>query len=166
MWRSKAAQLAGLQTGTLIEFLEQLGVHEGVEMVHPYLDREMLDFAFRTPPQLVGTLMNKKRLLSRAMARRFPDAVWERPKTPSPDPFVAKSLQSIPDRLGPASGWRLPALLPLDAERRDLLRRVGAREPLEFPSLAWDLVCQEFWLRRHFSEESFAGETRGRAAVA
>jgi len=100
------------------------------------------------------------------MARRYPDAVWERPKTPSPDPFVAKSLRSVPDRLGPASGWRLPALLPLDAERRDLLRRVGAREPLEFPSLAWDLVCQEFWLRHHFSEKSFAGETRGKAAVA
>ena len=166
MWRSKAGEMNGAQSSSQMEILEQVGVRMGVELIHPYLDREMVEFAFSTPPHLLGTLTDRKRLLGRAMARRFPDALWGRPKTPSPDPFVARSLRRVPETLGSFRDWRLPAVLPLDPERLDLVRRVSAGEPVEFPALAWDVVCQEFWLRRYFPGEASAGEAGGLAATA
>jgi asparagine synthetase B (glutamine-hydrolysing) len=166
MWRSKAVQMAGVQSGPQMEFLEQLGVHEGVEMIHPFLDREMVEFAFRTPPQLLGTLTNQKRLLACTMARRFPGALGEHPKTPSPDPFVARSLRSAFDRPVLRGHWRLPAIVPLDSKHRDLLRRASLGQPLETPSKVWNLVCHEFWLRRHFPDEGCGDETRSATAVA
>ncbi|HUM01890.1 MAG TPA: asparagine synthase-related protein, partial [Thermoanaerobaculia bacterium] len=166
MWRSKAGQMTGVQNGSVMEFDEQLGVHEGVEMIHPFLDREMVDYAFRTPPRLLGTLKNRKRLLGRAMAQRSPDPLWERPKTPSRDLFVERSLRGAFRGLGPWKLWRLQAILPLDADKQELLRRVSAGEPLESPVLAWDMVCREYWLRRNFPEEASLGEAGGLAATA
>jgi asparagine synthase (glutamine-hydrolysing) len=166
MWRSKDGQINSFPNSLQIEFIEQIGVHEGVEMIHPFLDREMAAFAFSTPPRFLGTLTNRKRLMARAMARRIPDALWERPKVPGPDLFVERSLRGVPGWLGPASLWRLPAILPLDPEKQELLRRVSVGEPLEFPALAWDMVCREFWLRRHFPEEASRDEGRDLAAIA
>lgn len=150
MWKWKAAQMAGVQSGPQMEVLEQLGVREGVEMIHPFLDREMAEFAFRTPPQLLGTRTDRKRLFARAMAQRVPDALWERPKTPSPDSFVARSLGAAVGRMGSPKTWRLSALLELGPQNEKLLRRAKGEEVVRPPKRIWDMVCREFWLRRHF----------------
>jgi asparagine synthase (glutamine-hydrolysing) len=153
MWRSKGLELAGFTRGTFLEIFEQLGVHEGVEMIHPFLDREVVEYAFRTPPHLLGTLTSGKRLLARAMSRRFPGAFGERPKASGPDDFVAHELRKAPLSLGPVSDWQLPSIVPFDAEDRELLRKIGAGEPLGYLIRPWKMICTELWLRRHFPAE-------------
>jgi len=150
MWKWKVAQMAGVQSGEQMEVLEQLGVREGVEMIHPFLDREMAEFAFRTPPQLLGTLTDRKRLFARAMARLIPDPLWERPKTASRDSFVARSLGAAVSSLGSPKTWRLSALLELGPQNEELLRRTNGENLVRPSRRVWDLVCREFWLRRHF----------------
>ena len=156
MWRSKAMSLASVQSGGAMEFLEQMGVHEGVEMVHPYLDREMVSFAFRTPPELIGTLMRWKRLFASALAARFPGVLDERPKTASRNNFVANELRKAREVVGPRGRWRLEEVVPLDSRCRDLIARMGAGEEPSSPPLAWYLFCEELWLRRHFPAEGLA----------
>ncbi|HQR65940.1 MAG TPA: asparagine synthase-related protein [Thermoanaerobaculia bacterium] len=165
MWRSKAGQMNGVQGGPPMEFLEQIGVHEGVEMVHPFLDREMVEFAFSTPPELLGTLTDRKRLFGRAMDRLLPDPSWQRPKFPGPDGFVKSSLRGVAGWLGPMDRWQLPALLPLDAGTLETLRTLCAGETVESAVDAWTLVCREFWLRRHFPGEAGGNEARSMAVA-
>jgi asparagine synthetase B (glutamine-hydrolysing) len=150
MWRSKSIQLTGFQVASFMEFFEQLGVHEGVEMIHPFLDREVVEYAFRTPPQLVGTLTSGKRLLARAMTRRFPGAFGERPKTPGPDDFVNEKLRKTAGRMGFWTDWQLTSILHFDAEDRELLRRISSGEPSGPTVRPWSMICTELWLRRHF----------------
>lgn len=149
-WKWKAAQMTGARSSQQLEVLEQLAAREGIEMIHPFLDREMAEFAFRTPPHLLGTLTDRKRLFARAMARLVPDQLWERPKTLSPGSFAARSLRTAVESLGPPGAWRLSSLLGLAPQDEKLLRCANEGDLERSSSRIWDLACHEFWLRRHF----------------
>jgi asparagine synthase (glutamine-hydrolysing) len=62
-------------------FLEEMFFRDtlaGVYTLHPYLDRSLVGFLLRTPPELLNAGGRTKALVRQALARRFPQLGFER----------------------------------------------------------------------------------------
>ncbi len=61
------------------EYYEQ-GLRLGVRILHPFLDPDLIEFLYRTPPRFLNKGGREKGLLREALTGRFPDLGFDRQK--------------------------------------------------------------------------------------
>ncbi len=148
--RLQASRLGSVAWG--LYWIDRTAARFGIEARHPLLDRRLVEFAARVPPELHYRAGRGKLLLRRAMRGRLPAAVRERPDKTSFLPFLRH-------RLAGAGFERLEQLLdrPLLAEMgivdgaalRAALGRWERGERSSLDRRLWLLLTAEVWARRN-----------------
>jgi asparagine synthetase B (glutamine-hydrolysing) len=130
----------------------EFGRRLGVQMVHPYLDPDLVGLLYRTPPRLLTRNGRTKALVRDAVARRFPTLGFERQRKTDATGFYRKLLQ----REGRAS-WRaatgLPALTGLgivapQSASNEMEALLSGQRP-EQSHRIWDFLNLEAWVAAH-----------------
>jgi asparagine synthase (glutamine-hydrolysing) len=118
----------------------------GVQFLQPYWDADLVDFLFRTPPEILNWRGQAKGLVRQILARRFPGQAFVRDKKRGATGF----FQRIMMEEGPRAWRRLGGLRALDQAGLVNGRRLEAiveREDGRFPHLR-EILTLETWLRR------------------
>ncbi len=125
----------------------------GIELRHPFLDRQLVEFVLATPVEVRAAMAGGvKSYLAAALAPLLPQALLQRPRKTAYDGYyatlAARASRRIGERLRGESRWA--------CERYVRRRAVGAL--LERPSSAglswsavrplWAVACLEVWLRQ------------------
>ena len=159
-WRSYLARLMAINVRCkgahhILSKVEALSQPFGVQARSPLFDREVVELAFATPPQLKLRGTVEKYLLKEAVRDLLPEAILERPKS---------------GMLVPVQGWFRGPLLPFARERLldglapwGLFRRSWLEQLLDgrLPGIRqrrgvkiWLLITLEAWLRGVLKPES------------
>jgi len=125
----------------------------GARMLHPYLDRDVIEFLYRTPPDLLTRGGRSKGLVRETVNKRFPQLGFERQRKVYASDFFKNLLL----REGRAAWNRLGGLTALSslgivnrqqaADRIDDLLR-GKRTMRETYRI-WTMMNLEAWARAH-----------------
>jgi asparagine synthase (glutamine-hydrolysing) len=116
--RSKAAlvrMLDHLANGSILEFIEQQGARHGLELRHPLLDLDLVEFSFTIEPRALINGRCHKWLMRRAMADRLPASVTERIETTVFNPLLTRE-ESLLEILPPVDEWRLTRMGVADVD--------------------------------------------------
>jgi asparagine synthase (glutamine-hydrolysing) len=133
-----------------MEELHESGRRSGLAMRMPFWDPDLVDFLYRTPPELLTEGGRAKSLVRRMLERRFPDLGFERHKKVLATNFFTRIMVQQGAEI-----WRTmegPFALDLVGvvEKRglnSLVRGIFAGEQLEEVSRFWNLISLEAWLR-------------------
>jgi asparagine synthase (glutamine-hydrolysing) len=138
-----------------MEFEEDFEVARrgGVERLYPFLDADLLDFLYRTPPTLLNRGGRAKGLVRGMMAERFPGLGFESQRKVGATNFIESRLFAESRSCWDAMGERLALadLGVIDAERwrltlRDILEQSRSKQ-LHF---VWLVLTMESWLRARY----------------
>jgi asparagine synthase (glutamine-hydrolysing) len=116
--RSKAVlvrMLDHLATGSILEFIEQQGARHGLEVRHPLLDLDIVEFGFAVEPRALVNGQCHKWLLRQAMSDRLPPAVTERIETTVFTPLFTRE-ESLLETLPPVDEWSLTRMGVTDVD--------------------------------------------------
>jgi asparagine synthase (glutamine-hydrolysing) len=130
----------------------EAGRRLGLRVLQPYWDEELVDFLFRTPPQLLLQGGREKGLVRQTLARRFPRLGFDSHRKVTALNF----FQSLLRQEGPRA-WRkmggAPALVGLgiiDGKRIDSVLAEGfSSKQLRTVSRIWEVLSLEAWARPH-----------------
>jgi hypothetical protein len=130
----------------------QAGRRVGVRVLQPYWDAELVEFLYRTPPELLLRGGREKGLVRQSVARRFPRLGFERHKKVSAVNFFRSILltegppawrkmagvSALAD-LGVVAGPAMESVLATSLSSKDI--RVVHR--------IWEVLSLEAWVRSH-----------------
>jgi hypothetical protein len=129
------------------------GQRIGARMLHPYLDRDVIEFLYRTPPELLMRGGRSKGLVRETVNKRFPQLGFERQRKVYASDFFKNLLlregRTAWNRLGGLSA--LSALGIVNREqaaariRELLVGKNAARETYRI----WTVMNLEAWARAH-----------------
>jgi len=138
-----------------MEFEEDFEVSRrgGVERLYPFLDADLLDFLYRTPPPLLSKGGRAKGLVRGMMAERFPGLGFESQRKVGATNFIESRLFKESKACWDDLGERLALadLNVIDAPRwrltlRDILEQNRSKQ-LHF---VWLVLTMESWLRARY----------------
>ena len=134
--------------GAAISWLDRIGCRFGIDVRHPFLDRELVEFMLAIAPQVSYRSGRGKLLLRRAMAGRLPESIcWRWDKT-NFQPYLEQALlggerelegvvrRSALERMGIVEGDRVLASI----------RAFGNAPGNSDGMLVFRLLECEFWL--------------------
>lgn len=141
----------------ILHKVEALSAPFGVTAASPLFDREIVEMAFRIPPQLKLRGSSEKYLLKQAVRDLLPATILDRPKSGMMvpvegwfrGPLVAHAQERLLDGLAPY------ALFRRDYLERLLAGRLGGLRPRHGVKI-WLLVTLEAWLRTVFGTRATA----------
>jgi len=147
----------------ILEFCELQAARHGIEIRHPLMDADIVDFAFATDPRSMVEGRCFKHLLRRAMMGRLPAAVLARIERTAFNCLFEQEVDLL-QRDRPVADWELVRRGILDGDQIDshLSRQYNKRESIEIVCALW----VEVFVRRAFSmdRDRFDGGTvRGEA---
>ncbi len=137
--------------GHPMEPLEQLAAAVGLELRHPLMDLDIVEFAFRTPAREFYSGARPRHLLRLALDRDLAPEVRDRLDKGRYRVHEAEDLARVLDNWRASSLWRLVEIGIVDPNG---LRRLVARAEQGDRSAALtllDLFPVEVWLRRRFT---------------
>jgi asparagine synthase (glutamine-hydrolysing) len=128
-----------------------LGKRIGISFRHPFLDPDLVQMLYRTPPHALNEGGRTKSLVRQTIARRFPGLELERQrKVAGTSYFQALLLRELP-ALADAAG-DFPALSAsgvIDGQATGAVIREGLAQGGLKRRQAWDLVNLELWAACH-----------------
>ncbi len=153
-----------------VQWIDRQAARHGLEAVHPFLDRRLVEFILGVPPELLYSGGDAKPLLREAMRGRLPEGVRRRASKTSFVPFavhVARSERSAVRELLQSSRLAAHGLIvreKLEAAFADLVRGDGA----DLSRYIWSIIGLEIWFREHWSDRATArsSEQEGSEPVA
>jgi asparagine synthase (glutamine-hydrolysing) len=120
--------------------IDRASMAHSLEARVPFLDHELVEFLFQTPPSLLWQKGKQKPLLAPILSKQVPPSLYNRPKQGfvGPDPFYMNRQlyqEGLKDSLLVQQGWIRPEYL---------------NEQLQQPYnwRLWKLLILENWLRR------------------
>jgi hypothetical protein len=116
--KAMARNLDRLVAGSVLEVIEQQGAWHEVEVRHPLMDVDIVEFGFAVKPRSLVAGRCHKWLLRRAMVERLPAEVTERIETTEFSCLFTRE-ESLVERLPPGCDWRLAQLGVADAGQID-----------------------------------------------
>jgi asparagine synthase (glutamine-hydrolysing) len=133
-----------------MEELHESGCRSGLAMRMPFWDPDLVDFLYRTPPELLTEGGRSKSLVRRMLERRFPELGFERHKK-----VLATSLFTRIMVVEGQEVWRTmaePFALEVagvveKSRVNSLVRGIFGGQQLEEVSRFWNLISLEAWLR-------------------
>jgi asparagine synthase (glutamine-hydrolysing) len=138
----------------LEEMFEQ-GRRVGVALLHPFLDSDLVEFLYRTPPELLNRGGRSKGLVRETLARRLPGLGFEVQRKVVATNFTRELMarESLP-------AWRefggirsLTEIGAVDGTRIEgLLQRLATSPSLPDRLRPWDLLSSDVWFRRKRGE--------------
>jgi hypothetical protein len=136
-----------LAAASVPEIIEQQAARHAVEIRHPLMDLDVVEFGFRVEPRaLIGGRCHKW-LLRRAMRDRLPADVSGRIETTEFNCLFTRETEFL-KRLPPGAEWRLAGLRVADAEEIDrrLSRASDCSVSFDIIGLGW----LESFIRQNF----------------
>ncbi|MGI8605738.1 MAG: asparagine synthase-related protein, partial [Gaiellaceae bacterium] len=135
-----------------MEELHETGLRTGVPVRMPFWDAQLVDFLYRTPPELLNEGGRAKGLVRQMLARKFPELGFERHrKVLATNYFTEVMAREVPGvwrKLGGA-----PALESLGivdgTQLQSAVREVFERNQHQGVSRIWNLLTVEAWVRSH-----------------
>lgn len=126
----------------------------GLRVLHPYWDPDLIDFLFRTPPELLLRGGREKGMVRQAVARRFPHLGFERQRKVSATNYFKSVLQTE----GPAAWEKMggaPALVDLGivdgtAINSIITESISSDVP-RVTQRGWQVLSLEAWTRSRLS---------------
>jgi asparagine synthetase B (glutamine-hydrolysing) len=139
-----------------MEFEEtyEQGRRLGMTFRHPFLDSDLVEFLYRTPPEALNAGGRSKGLVRGALARRLPDLGFGEQRKVVATDFVAELMA----RETPAA-WRrnggVPGLVEIGAVTAgdDLAERLGNSRSVADRLKLWNLLTSDRWLRASGEKE-------------
>jgi asparagine synthase (glutamine-hydrolysing) len=132
----------------LLPKVDRTSMAHGLEVRVPFLDRDLLEYAFRLPPSYKHRGLRLKRVLKAAVRDLLPAEVLNRPKrgfgVPLDRWFRGELAEFTEDLLGPQARLREH----VDGATVDTVLVEHARGHQEHGHLLWSLVTLEVFLRR------------------
>ena len=133
-----------------MEELHESGRRSGVAMRMPFWDPDLVDFLYRTPPELLTEGGRSKSLVRRLLEHRFPELGFERHRKVLATNFFVRIMVEEGREL-----WRttdgpfaLEAAGIVDKSRlNSLVRGIFDGTQMEEVSRLWNLISLEAWLR-------------------
>jgi asparagine synthase (glutamine-hydrolysing) len=128
------------------EVARRLGLLE----VHPYWDPDLVEFLFRTPPELLLRGGRGKGLVRHMLAERFPDLGFESQKKVVSTGFFRSIMLREATRAWQTTGGitALDELGVVDARGfDDAVRSIVSRQDLTAAYRIWDVLSLEAWAR-------------------
>jgi asparagine synthase (glutamine-hydrolysing) len=130
------------------------GEKAGLRMLHPFLDADLVDLLFRTPPFQLFHNGRTKGLVRLSLARRFPNLGFEQQRKIEATDFyfslIYQDAQKIWSQLGGLS--TLASLGVVDGRAaKEEFERLLKRRRLGDAQRVWSMLNLESWARAHTS---------------
>lgn len=136
-----------------MEWNNKIGSAHGLEMIFPFLDRDLIAFLMAVPPQFVGSDGVCKGLLRSAMYGTLPEQISIRRDKADFTARVNRAQQNDitklrdllrADKYSVSNGW---VSCNISAEIEDVIKAIGERPDALDARAITDLVGLELWLR-------------------
>jgi asparagine synthetase B (glutamine-hydrolysing) len=128
----------------------EMGRRLGVLEMDPYWDPDLVDFLYRTPPELLLRGGRGKGLVRWMLSERFPDLGFERQKkVTSTNYFLSMILEGAPDawrRVGGVEALSDLGIIDGGAFQRAARDTIRERRPGGLQAV-WEVLMMEAWLR-------------------
>jgi asparagine synthetase B (glutamine-hydrolysing) len=131
------------------------GRSTGTRVLAPFLDADLVDFLYRTPPNLLSRGGRSKGLVRESLARRFPALGFERQRKIAGTTYARFVMQGQTSNIWRQMGG-VPALAELGVVDGDGFERhvVEASDPGYLDGFhIWDMLNLEAWLRSQLERE-------------
>jgi asparagine synthase (glutamine-hydrolysing) len=134
--------------GDILTKVDRAAMSASLEARAPFLDRDLIEFAYRIPMQHHMS-PRPKELLRRVLSKYIPDSLVDRPKSGFAVP-LADWLR------GPLKDWAIESLskeaLPsyLNAESIGMVTNMHLSGKADLKYLLWDILIFQQWRRRYF----------------
>jgi hypothetical protein len=125
------------------------GRSTGTQMLSPFLDADLVDFLYRTPPNLLSQDGRSKGLVRESLARRFPVLGFERQRKVAGTTYARFVMRGQTRKAWQEMGGA-PALAELGVVDADVFERcvVEASEAGYLEDFrVWNTLNLEAWLR-------------------
>jgi asparagine synthetase B (glutamine-hydrolysing) len=133
-----------------LEELFEQGRRLGMRMLQPYWDAPLVDFLYRTPPELLNREGRTKGLVRETVARRLPGLGFETQRKVSATRLaratVAAEGRKALSELGGTPALAEAGVVDAAALNERLSQVIGNPESPDY-YLVWDLLALESWLR-------------------
>ena len=121
----------------------------GMRVLHPFLDADLVDLLYRTPPQVLNRGERSKGLVRDALARRFPLLGFERQKKILVTDFFSSVMFKEGRELwrslgGPQALAEMGIIDGLETEK--MIQQIFGKNP-GAAYRVFELLCLETWLR-------------------
>lgn len=137
------------------ETFEQ-GRRLGVSFLHPFLDADLIEFLYRTPPELLNRGGRSKGLVREALARRLPQFGFEVQRKVVATQFGRSLMAREAPRAWRAAGG-VPGLVAAGIvgaeEAEKLVDRLSGGPPGAEHFKLWDLLSSDRWFRSNGEKE-------------
>jgi hypothetical protein len=131
------------------EELYEQGRQTGLRFLHPFLDPDLVEMLYRTPPRLLNADGRSKGLVRRTLAKRFPGLRLERQRKVLFNPFFEQLLLREGPALADLAG-DFPALSGLgivDGVALAAFIRQALMQPRPGVYQIWYPINLEIWVR-------------------
>jgi hypothetical protein len=132
------------------EELYAQGRRIGLHLLQPFWDSELVDFLYRTPPELLNAGGRSKALVRGAVARRFPGLGFEKQRKRAATGVVRSLIESDAQRawseLGGTRALGEAGLVDVPALRREIDEILGRGETGKY-YVVWDFLALESFVR-------------------
>jgi asparagine synthase (glutamine-hydrolysing) len=136
--------------GHNLNYTDKMSMAASVEVRVPFLDNDLVDFAFRLPSSLKVRRLTGKYLLRRALEGVLPRSILTRRKTGFAAPvrswLVTDLREMVQDLLAPAQLARR-GLFDAEAVSRMLDEQARGRQDWSYP--IWSLLTLELWMQAY-----------------
>jgi len=137
--------------GDMLVKVDRMSMAHGLEVRNPFLDKEVVELAFRMPVSFKINRSAQKRILRDTFSHLLPGDVFERPKQGFEVPLKAlllrkKTMELLKDTIeeGSRNGDRI-----FDPEGvMSLMRRMESRQPGDAPARIWSILVFQNWCNR------------------
>ena len=145
-----------LAAASVVEIIEQQAAWHGIEIRHPLMDLDIVEFGFAVEPRALIAGRCHKWLLRHAMVGRLPAEITERIETTEFNRLFTRE-EGLLQRLPPGREWHLTRLGVTDAAAIDscLTGAYSQNATFEMIRLGW----LESFIRGNFPDGS-SGELR------
>jgi len=138
-----------LASGTILDFIEQQGAWHGLDVRHPLLDLDIVEFGFAVKPRALVAGRCNKWLVRQAMADRLPPVVTERIETTVFTAIFSRESELLRGLPSPED-WTLSRLGVVDAGALKSLLATTSSEQSVFELIR--LWWLEVFLMRNFPD--------------
>jgi len=146
--RSELLRILGwLQGGTILEAIEQNAASYGVEIRHPLMDQDLIDFAFMTPAHAFYTGARKKQLLRLAMFDALAADVRERRWATTFESVLSGDRDLMAMAGADLERWQLVGKGLVETAKNCDLRAVMVNSDDEPTMLGYRMCAAEIFLR-------------------
>ncbi|MCU7960906.1 MAG: hypothetical protein KZQ58_13120 [gamma proteobacterium symbiont of Bathyaustriella thionipta] len=137
-----------VQAGTGLELMEQRFAYHGCELRSPYMDRDLIEFSFRTPPRALIGGQSLKFLMREAAAGILTPSIASRQQKTNFSSKPQKDSRLL-EQLGPVDSWNL-VRLGLISDRITAKLRRSAKGSHAYSSVEINLAVYEYGIRGMF----------------